>query len=262
MSFCVRITGFIVGGTFFLCWPIASIYPKYRYLVSPFKWVLWDIPTDGKNGWDATPSDRLTRDSTAEWSFQYLRNRAQASREHMIKAKVEEIHGDEAEDPRIDVYAGQTTAVSKVTLEITRPEEDYSDSDAESWHSAGSSSSVLDGSDVIAFRARSNKHSGRFIIYANGVRFVRSLNKRELWRRPFLDLAEMRKLEASVASRAKLRNFEQLKLTFIDGTSVVLDGMKDRDEAFNTIIGFSALQWQVRVLFLSVGAANPASIYY
>jgi len=48
MAFCVKITGFVAGGSFFLCWPISSRYPKYRYLVSPFKWVLWDIPTDGK----------------------------------------------------------------------------------------------------------------------------------------------------------------------------------------------------------------------
>lgn len=49
MAYCVKITSFVVGGTFFLCWPIASIWPKYRYLVSPIKWVLWDIPTDGKD---------------------------------------------------------------------------------------------------------------------------------------------------------------------------------------------------------------------
>ena len=55
----------------------------------------------------------------------------------------------------------------------------------------------------------------------------------------------MRKLEASAVSRVTFRSLEQLELTFIDDTSVVLDAMKDRDEAFNTIIGFSALQWQV-----------------
>ena len=48
MEFCMKIVSFIVGGTFFLCWPIASLYPKYRYLVSPFKWALWDIPTNGE----------------------------------------------------------------------------------------------------------------------------------------------------------------------------------------------------------------------
>lgn len=47
MGFCIKIFWFILGGSFFLCWPISSLYPKYRYLVSPFKRVLWDIPTHG-----------------------------------------------------------------------------------------------------------------------------------------------------------------------------------------------------------------------
>lgn len=49
MKFCMKVLWFIIGGAFFLCWPVASRYPKYRYLVSPIKWVLWDIPTDGKS---------------------------------------------------------------------------------------------------------------------------------------------------------------------------------------------------------------------
>lgn len=48
MAFCMKIVGLLSGGAFFLCWPISSWYPRYRYLVSPFKWVFWDIPTDGK----------------------------------------------------------------------------------------------------------------------------------------------------------------------------------------------------------------------
>lgn len=186
----------------------------------------------------------------AEWSFQYLRKRAQVTREQIIKGKVEENHQHELENPRIGIYAGQTTPAPKVTIQVTHSGEDDSgdDDDALSWHSAASSSSVLDSSDIIAFRARSNNHTGRFIIYANGVRFVRSLNKHELWRRSFLEVAEMRKLQGSAIAQLKLKSSEQLELTFTDGDSVVLDGMKDRDEAFNTIIGFSALQWQVCVV--------------
>lgn len=178
-----------------------------------------------------------------------MRKRAQLSREQIIKGKVEENHQHELETPRISVYAGQTTPAPKVTIEITHSdEEDSDDDDTLSWHSADSSSSVLDDSDIIAFRAHSNNHSGRFIIYANGVHFVRSLNKQELWRRSFLEIAEMRKLQGSAISQLKLKISEQLELTFTDGHSVVLDGMKDRDEAFNTIIGVSALQWQVCVI--------------
>ena len=36
-----------------------------------------------------------------------------------------------------------------------------------------------------------------------------------------------------------------LALAFTDGTTVKLGFFKDRDEAFNTIIGFSGLRWQV-----------------
>ncbi|KAI9857041.1 MAG: hypothetical protein M1813_008647 [Trichoglossum hirsutum] len=45
MEFCMKLFWFIIGGSFFACWPISSRYPRYRYLVSPIKWVLWDIPT-------------------------------------------------------------------------------------------------------------------------------------------------------------------------------------------------------------------------
>lgn len=232
MAFCVKVTGFIAGGSFFLCWPIASHHPKYRYLVSPFKWVLWDIPTD------------------AEWSFLYLRRRAQISREHLIQGKVDKVHSLEDANPRIGVYADQTIGVPKVSLDLDDTDNEANETDAEvedeeSWHSADSSSSVLDETDILSFRARSGRTTGRLVIYTNGIRFVRSFKKKEIWRRSFLEIAEMRKIEGSAVSRVIMMALEQLELTFIDGSSVLLGAMKDRDEAVNTIIGFSALQWQV-----------------
>ncbi|KAL8793083.1 MAG: hypothetical protein Q9195_004289 [Heterodermia aff. obscurata] len=231
MAFCVKITGFIAGGTFFLCWPIASHYPKYRYLVSPFKWVMWDIPTD------------------AELAFQYLRRRAQMSRAQIIEKKVEEVPGLENASSGACVFAGQSTVVPKITLDVDRNDEAHEGKadrgDDESWHSADSSSSVLEGTDILSFRARWGIKTGRLIVYANGVRFVRNLNRKELWRRSFLEMAEMRKLEGSTASRLTLKRPEELELTFTDGNSIILGAMNDRDEAFNSIIGFSALQWQV-----------------
>ena len=235
MAFCVKVTGFIAGGSFFLCWPIASHHPKYRYLVSPFKWVLWDIPTD------------------AEWSFQYLRRRAQISREQIIKMKVDKVHKLEDANPRVGVYAGQTTVMPRIALDMDEHDNEanathrngYAD-DEESWHSAESSSSVLEDTDILSFRAQSGRSTGRLVVYANGIRFVRSFKRKELWRRSFLEIAEMRKIEGSAASRITFKSLEQLELTLTDGSTMVLGSMKDRDEAFNSIIGFSALQWQVR----------------
>ena len=53
MEYCMQIVYFISIGSFFLCWPISSRYPKYRYLVDPFKWIYWDIPTHAEMSlWD------------------------------------------------------------------------------------------------------------------------------------------------------------------------------------------------------------------
>lgn len=54
----------------------------------------------------------------------------------------------------------------------------------------------------------------------------------------------MRKLDGSALARLTRRPLAQLELTFVGGEVVLLEGMRDRDEAFNAIIGVSALQWQ------------------
>ncbi|KAK0510724.1 hypothetical protein JMJ35_007156 [Cladonia borealis] len=227
MGFSMKVFWFIVGGAFFLCWPISSHYPKYRYLVSPFKWVLWDIPTH------------------AEWSFQYLRRQAQITRERLIKERIEEGHFRELANPALDRYTGRMTrTVPKIRVE--NPESEIEDTDDdEGWDSASSTTSVLETSDIRAFRAHCSGTTGRFIIFSKGIRFVRSfpLPKKELWRYDFLELAEMRKIEGSTFSKL-VSSPDQLEIKLTDGTKLQIEGMKERDEAFNTIIGFSSLQWQ------------------
>ncbi|KAK5021903.1 hypothetical protein LTR16_012465, partial [Cryomyces antarcticus] len=108
--------------------------------------------------------------------------------------------------------------------------------DAASWHTADSSSSILDGIDFISFRCRSGTTPGRLVVYSSGIRFVRSFPSKQLWRRSFLELVEMRKISGSAV--AKLINRELLEFKFTDGTTASVEAMKQRDEAFNTIIGF------------------------
>lgn len=224
MAFCMKIVFFIAGGSFFLCFPIASKYPKYRYLVSPFKWVLWDIPTN------------------AEWSFQYLRREAQKAREKMIEQKVER-QDDRGTSP-VGKYSGSITAVPTLHVEDeTSDVEPSYDSDDSGFFSASSSGSILDSSDIRSFRAYDESNLGRFIVMSGGIRFVRSLKKKELWRYTFLDLKEMRKMEGTKVSMIPASHM-QLEITCIDGSRRTLQGMRERDEAFNTVIGFSSLQWQ------------------
>jgi hypothetical protein len=45
MAFCVKLVWFIIGAGFFVTYPIATNFPKYRLVVSHFRWMFWDIPT-------------------------------------------------------------------------------------------------------------------------------------------------------------------------------------------------------------------------
>ncbi|KAL9128615.1 MAG: hypothetical protein Q9217_002749 [Psora testacea] len=233
MAFCMKIVWFIVGGSFFLCWPIASLYPKYRYLVSPFKWVLWDIPTH------------------AEWSLQYLRRQAQSTREQLIKVKIGDGLARESANPVNDKYNGHITALPRIkvdndtsSVKEEEEEEDDADSDSDSrWQSACSTTSVLEASDIRSFRARSKGITGRLIIFSNGVRFSRSAKKKEIWRVRFIELSEMRKVQGSGVSNL-VWSPDQLVIKSVDGREFNIEGMKARDDVFNTIIAFSGLQWQ------------------
>ncbi|KAJ9644241.1 hypothetical protein H2204_001592 [Knufia peltigerae] len=45
MEFCMKVVWFVVGGGFFFSYPVATNLPKYRLLVSQFRWIFWGIPT-------------------------------------------------------------------------------------------------------------------------------------------------------------------------------------------------------------------------
>jgi len=220
----MKIVWFVVGGSFFLCWPIASRYPKYRYLVSPIKWVLWDIPTH------------------AEWSFQYLRKQTQISREMMIRQKVERGYVDEATMPKTDVYSGNLNIpkIRQIGPDDTDAGDD--DSEGEDWQSVSSANSVLNEDDIMSFRCLWDNIPGRFVIYSGGIKFVRSLRRKELWKHSFMHLVEMKKLSGS--NVGKLLEMGQLEFRLLDGDTLRIGGTSDRDEIFNCIIGFSNLQWQ------------------
>ena len=227
LRFCMQIVWFIIGGSFFFCWPVSSHYPKYRYLVSPFKWMVWDIPTN------------------AEWSFAYLRRQAQITRERIIEKKVEKDHFLELTKPAADVYCGNMTTVPKIMIRGENLEDEaIIDDDNESWYSVCSTTSVVEASDVGSFRCQSQEVVGRLVVYSEGIRFVRSLPKKELWRRNYLDLVEMRKTEGSTILGLQSLSRKQLEIICVDGSKLRLKGVKERDEAFNSIIAYSGMKWQ------------------
>lgn len=208
---------------FFFSRPVASMYPAYRHAVNALGWMFWDIPND------------------PDWSLMYLRGKAQATRERLIAQKVEEKYNQETNGPN---PAAQGYFGSDYKGEDT---DMISDSDAESWHSVESSSSILDGLDVMSFRCHEAGMTGRIVIYTGGIRFerLRSLGRppKEIWRRKWISLVEIRKVKSTTIP--KLLSTDGLHLTFLDGIEVELVSVQRRDRAFNCIVGFSGLPFQV-----------------
>lgn len=166
----------------------------------------------------------------------------------MIKLNVEKRHVKEYTSSTS--YTGTVlnnlpTIVHSTPVEQSNAVVDAFDSDDEDWHSMSSGMSILNGQDIIGFRAQWNSNVGRLVVYSGGIRFVRSLSKKELWNRSYLELVEMRKVQGSTLSKLTMATLEQLEFTCTDGVLLHIEAVKDRDEAFNTILGFSGLQWQV-----------------
>ena len=150
-------------------------------------------------------------------------------------------HVREIANPTAKQYIGHLETVPKIKIEGRESEEGEEDRD---WHSAASITSVLDENDIRSFRALSHGIIGRLVVFPKGIRYVQILPKKELWRYDFLDLVEMRKIEGLLASKLAFMSPNQLEITCIDGSKLHLEGMGKRNEAFNTIIAFSGLQWQ------------------
>ena len=169
-----------------------------------FKWVLWDIPTN------------------AEWSFQYLRRKAQETREKLIEGRVESQEHSEKRRPPMEHYTGHLNIGPQVQVEGDTLEADsMDDSDDSGFYTASSSASILDSSDIRSFRAYYDGVPGRLIVFSDGIRFVRSLKKKEIWRHDFIDLMEMRKMEGSRISRVPSSHV-QMEITCIDGSRLRL----------------------------------------
>lgn len=167
-----------------------------------------------------------------------MRRQAQITREQIIQKKILREFRDETPRSPAETYTRQNVVIPWVEVDDSNTDETDED-----WYSVSSTTSILDATDILSFRAHSQGVVGRLIIYSGGIRFVRGLTKKELWRRMFFELDEMRKLEGSWTSKV-MKNCEQLEIKFCDGEFLVLEKMRNRDEAFNAIIGFSSLQWQ------------------
>jgi len=227
LSFDFRIVTLATILIFFCSRPIGSRYPKYRHLVSPLRWIWWDVPTN------------------AEWTFQYLQQRARITRIKMLSHTMGQ---QKAEDAMPHAFsnpahlANSKQARPDTHTEYSDQEDDDDDAGYETASSSLSAYNVLKRVDIISFKGSFGGARGRLVIQSDGMRFMRSVPRKQLWYRQYSELLEMRKIDGT--GIAKMRQQSMLEFEYVDGNVEQVDAMKQRDEAFNTIIGFSALRWQ------------------
>ena len=240
--FNLKIVWFLAGGWFFLCWPIASLYPRYRFLVSPLRWVYWDVPTH------------------ADCAFVHLRQQADASRAAIVARKAAEGMKD---DKRLDHYEGKLElppeahggfdgANGHVPGTDMSSTDDEGDSD-DDWHSVSSFTDYLAGTDLATFPASWSNTIGRLVVHANGIRFERLVRRGAVvWDVPYHEICELRKFRSEPCGvgrkrrrkDVKMRTGHALEIVCADGRVLGLETLRERDEAFNWIVGFSGERWQ------------------
>ncbi|KAF2100170.1 hypothetical protein NA57DRAFT_54269 [Rhizodiscina lignyota] len=207
-EFCVRVAELLVILLFFLDRPLANRYPKYAQVLMPFQWIFWDIP------------------SHSETSFRHMRAHAEVIREAACEQT--------SDSPENSWASASDHDTNGRILSSPISSEERKDSVTDSAEAPCS--------DVFATRCRWRKNAGNIVLSCDDIRFVRSFPKKEMWRRPLRELAEIVKGngETSIIKDTQ----DHLELTFADGNTEELEGLKKKDELFNIIIAFSGLTWQ------------------
>lgn len=219
-QFTMKLFWFIAGFSFFVCWPISSLYPRYRLLVSLFKWILWDVPNH------------------SEWCFQYLQERAGIAREAILSHDIDD-------SPYI--------RIGKDAPQIVVNSDSETDSGA-SFHTTTCTAADAKERDTLSFGCIYLHTPGCFIISTTSIRFTSAVGHvlpYASFHKPYSELVEMSKRQVRSPVLSPLAKgttgMDKLELTFrgpCGGAGihsmgvkeysqvVVLKNMRGQDKAF------------------------------
>jgi hypothetical protein len=147
----------------------------------------------------------------SQTSFSYLRSQADALRE--------KLHGQQE------------------TLGLRSGKDE---SDVPSQDKAGMA--VSTEVDIFASNCKWNAKKGRLIASTTSIRFVRSTPRAVVWEHQYAEFVEVRKSAGESNGPNKIQS--SLELIFKDDNKRIVEGLINRDEMFNVIIGFSGLEWE------------------
>ncbi|RDW85209.1 hypothetical protein BP6252_02799 [Coleophoma cylindrospora] len=228
-EYSMKVFWFIIGMTFFIFWPVSSLYPQYRLLVSPIKWFFWDVPTH------------------AEWSFGYLQSRAEVAKRALEAAEDEEGVEDD----------------SKVRIVAENPEDTASLNSFETATPETKNDHEPTARNIFSITCTHNHVPGSLHLSTIELKFTpsftsplakvpsRNIPKDNGLAIPYTSLVEMTKQSSRLSAVAgikklEIRYYEEGQNARGKERVVRLGGLgrKERDKIFNAIIGFSKHRWQ------------------
>jgi hypothetical protein len=210
MAFCMKIFWFVAGGWFFLCFPIATRYPKYRYLVDPARWMFWDIPTD------------------AEWGIEFLQRKALKQQKEVDRS--EHIEGDDA------------------FTEIESPSSDYDTPQTLPRQGAPYAGAESHGTEVFRFCAFQWRNRGHLQISRSGVHFISRHRTWSIPYSQLIEMCKVEPDSAiKTATFGVARKGLQFVAVNAQGSQIsesITCHSDKRDEIFNLVLGWSGLTWR------------------
>ncbi|KAF3309195.1 hypothetical protein TWF173_011353 [Orbilia oligospora] len=239
MAYCWRIVTFVFGLWFFISSPIASRYPRYRLVVSPFKWIFWGIPTHADIAYSEFRADAANAVSDPDMKKKSAKRNAKRRRAADFETPVMVIDDDVEDEEGGD--DGYTTSPDLDEDDNYDPEELISPHDMErDPESLGGKQYI--GVIYCGFRCIYRGHPGKLYLSDYGLVFETEVSKKVMLEIKWRDVKKIEKEES--LSMGKVGKVHALGVAMACGERIKFEAMLKRDLAFNRIIGFSGLQWQ------------------
>jgi hypothetical protein len=96
--------------------------------------------------------------------------------------------------------------------------------------------------ELFAAKCSWNDISGEIVLTATDVCFMRSAPRKEMWRRRFEDIVELKKGDGRTSLLHRTVHVAELR--FRDGSVELLKHLKKNDTLFNVVFAFSEMQWR------------------
>lgn len=210
MAFCMKIFWFLAGGWFFLCFPVASKYPKYRYLVDPAKWIFWDIPTE------------------AEWSIEFLQRKALRHQKEIDRREHIKNHVG---------FKDSESSSSDYETPPNSPRQGVPDAEV-----------AVHGTETFRFRAFQSRSRGHLLISRSGIRFSSHNRAWSIPYNHIIEMCKVKpdstvKTATFGIAGSGLQFFAVNAQGAQMNESITIHHDK-RDEIFNLVLGWSGLRWR------------------